>query len=254
VSRPVQRGSASIEHPEYWWFRARAGLLHAALAEYLGDPERLLDVGSADGPSVGWMESRSRFTVDLDPRGLQGGRGVCASALALPFDDDTFDVVGAFDVIEHCEPESQAMQELVRVLVPGGRLLISVPAYQWAWSDHDVLAGHYRRYTKPRLLRAARASGLDVVRATYAFGSVFPFFAAERAVRRLRPRAADAEQRLPSVSPALDRLLMGLTSAEQRFLRSRDVPWGSSVLMAAVKPHRAGRAHTQVSASEPRRG
>jgi SAM-dependent methyltransferase len=182
------------------------------------------------------MESRLRITVDLDPRGLEVGRGVCASALALPFSDEAFDVVGAFDVLEHCEPESQAMDELVRVLAPGGRLLMSVPAYQWAWSDHDVHAGHYRRYTKSRLVRAAERGGLSVLRATYAFGSVFPFFAAERGVRRLRRGGGGDAQRLPAVSTPMDRVLMGLTGAERAFLRNHDVAWGSSVLLAAVKP------------------
>ena len=111
---------------------------------------------------------------------------MCTSALALPFRDGSFDLVGAFDVVEHCEPEAQALGELARVLEPGGRLLLSVPAYQWAWSDHDVRAGHYRRYTRPRLLAAVRAAGFEVDRCTYGFAGVFPMFAAERA----RPPAA----------------------------------------------------------------
>ena len=127
-----------------------------------------------------------RFAVDLDPRGLVPGTGVCASALALPFADATFDVVGAFDVIEHCDPEAAAVAELARVLEPGGRLLVSVPAYQWAWSDHDVRAGHHRRYTLPRLVTAVEGAGFRVLRATYGFAAVFPMFAAERAIRRLR--------------------------------------------------------------------
>jgi SAM-dependent methyltransferase len=230
------RGSASLEQPEYWWYRARSGLLRAVLADYVGSPGRLLDVGSADGPSVGWMPAEVRVPMDIDPRGLPEGRGVCASALSLPFSDETFDVVAAFDVLEHCEPESVAMRELTRVLVPAGRLLMSVPAYQWAWTDHDVRASHYRRYTKTRLLHAVERAGLTVQRSTYAFGSVFPFFAAERVAHRVRPQRAGQAPRLPSVSPAVERVLMGLTGAEQRVLRKHDVPFGSSVVVVAVKP------------------
>jgi hypothetical protein len=124
------------------------------------------------------------------------------------------------------------------VLSPGGRLLASVPAYQWAWSDHDVRAGHYRRYTLPRLVAAVEAAGLTVRRSTYAFTGVFPFFAAERAARRLRRgRGDDAGQRgLPQVPPTLDRVLTGLSSMEARALRRRDLPFGSSVFLAAEKP------------------
>jgi SAM-dependent methyltransferase len=235
----TQSGSSSIREPEYWWYRARTELLQAALGEFLGSPRRLLDVGSADGPSVSWMRGdHERFAIDLDPRGLTPGTGVRASALALPFGTGTFDVVGAFDVIEHCEPEEQALAELARVLTPGGRLLASVPAYQWAWSDHDVRAGHYRRYTLPRLVAAVEGAGLNVRRSTYAFAGVFPFFAAERVARRLRRgRGGDpAAQGLPRVPSTIDRVLTGLSSAEARALRRRDLPFGSSVFLAAEKP------------------
>ena len=239
VSQPTQSGSSSIREPDYWWYRARTELLQAALGDFLGSPRRLLDVGSADGPSVSWMHGEhERFAIDLDPRGLRPGSGVRASALALPFGDGTFDVVGAFDVIEHCEPEAQAVSELARVLSPGGRLLASVPAYQWAWSDHDVRAGHYRRYTLPRLVAAVEAAGLTVRRSTYAFAGVFPFFAGERVARRLRRGVAPggAPQGLPRVSPTLDRVLTGLSSVEARALRRTDLPFGSSVFLAAEKP------------------
>ena len=227
-------GSASIDQPDYWWYRARSELLRAALGDHVAG-QRVLDVGSADGPSVPWLRGSPHVTVDLDPRGLRPGEGVCASALALPFRDGSFDLVSAFDVVEHCEPEAQALAELARVLAPGGRLLLSVPAYQWAWSDHDVRAGHHRRYTRPRLVAAVSAAGFDVRRASYGFAGVFPIFAAERLARRIR-RADAGDGRLPEPSPLVERVLMGLSRAEARWLRRRDAAFGSSVFLAADKP------------------
>ena len=236
MSPVAQSGSSSIGQPDYWWYRARTDLLRAALGDFLDSPRRLLDVGSADGPSVSWMQgAHERFAIDLDPRGLVPGSGVCASALALPFGDGTFDVVGAFDVIEHCDPEAQAVSELARVLRPGGRLLASVPAYQWAWSDHDLQAGHQRRYTRPRLTRLVEGSGMQVQRATYAFTGVFPIFVAERVRRRIGP-TSEGDTRLPQVSPRADRLLMRLCAMDARALRRSDLPFGSSVFLVAVKP------------------
>ncbi|UYM06531.1 class I SAM-dependent methyltransferase [Solicola gregarius] len=235
----AQSGSASLEQPDYWWYRARRDLLEATLASYLPESATVLDVGSADGPSVDWMRGPQRrvVTLDLLPDGLTPGEGVCGSLEALPFADAAFDVVAGFDVVEHCESEATALSELARVLTAGGRMLLSVPAYQWAWSDHDVRAGHYRRYTRRRLVDAVERAGLTVDRATYAFGAVFPLFLAERGVRRVRRQLGKASNaRLTQVSPTMDRVLMGLSRAERSVLASTNVPFGSSVFLAATMP------------------
>jgi SAM-dependent methyltransferase len=216
-------------------------MLKTVLGPYVADPGRLLDVGSADGPSVGWLTASQKVSLDLDPRGLRPPDGVCGSVLALPFADASFEVVSAFDVIEHCEPEADALRELHRVLEPGGRLLASVPAYQWAWSDHDVANGHHRRYTRPRAVTALEDAGFQVCRATYGFAGVFPLFVAERAVRAVRHRLARRTDRpadvvdVPEVGPGLTKALLGLCRWDERVLARRDLPFGSSVFLAAVK-------------------
>ena len=241
---PPAVGSASIAQPRYWWYQARESLLRAALGRYVGEPTWVLDVGSADGPSVGWLRGTGKLiSLDVDPRGLAAG-GVLGSALALPFAAESFDVVAAFDVVEHCDPEATALAELARVLAPGGRLLMSVPAYQWAWTRFDEVNGHHRRYTRGRAVAAVRAAGLDVERATYAFMATFPMFAAERLLRRLRERrsgqgaglAPGEVPPLPQVHPVVERLLMALCRVDARLLARRDLPVGSSVLVVATKP------------------
>lgn len=233
-----QAGSWSLTQPDYWWYGARAELLEVTLGPHLGAPARVLDVGSADGPSVGWLKSRSgRICLDVDPRGLEPGSGLCGSAEALPFPDRSFDAVVAFDVVEHCADQRRALGELARVLRPGGRLLLSVPAYRWAWSDHDVRAGHHTRYTRPRIVREVAGAGLRIDRATYAFTAVFPFFVAERVLRKARARLGrDAEPGVPRVGARADRLLRDLCRLERRLLATRDLPFGSSVFVAAHAP------------------
>jgi SAM-dependent methyltransferase len=234
--------SPSIQQPDYWWYRARSDLLRTVLGPYVGSAARILDVGSADGPSVGWLTAAHKVSLDLDPRGLRPPAGICGSVLALPFADGAFEVVGAFDVLEHCEPEDRALSELHRVLEPGGRLLLSVPAYQWAWTDHDVANGHYRRYTRSRALAALVTAGFEVVRATYGFASVFPAFVADRGARALRHRIAAVRGsgradvvEVPAIGPTAERLLLGLCRLDEHVLARRDLPFGSSLFVAAVR-------------------
>jgi SAM-dependent methyltransferase len=236
-SLPVaeQPQSPSMAQPDYWWYRARSGLLRTVMEPHLGNQGLVLDVGSADGPSVAWMrDGGDRISVDLDLSALSPG-DVCASAMALPFHDGAFDVVAAFDVLEHCDDEGLAVREFARVLRRGGRLLIAVPAYEWAWTQFDTDIGHHRRYTRRRLTRALEAQGLQVQRASYMFAGTLPMFAAQRLMTKLQRAKTEPATTLPEVSPAVEKLLMGLCRVDQRLLRGRNLPFGSSVVAIAVR-------------------
>jgi SAM-dependent methyltransferase len=240
-------GSPSLHQPDYWWYQARGRLLRTTFDGLLSAHDdgqlRSLDVGSADAVDSFWEGRSARVLyVDPDPRGLGPG-GICAQLPELPFADSTFDVVTAFDVIEHCRSETAAIDEVFRVLAPGGLFLMSVPAYQWAWTDFDVTNGHHRRYTRRRVLRAAERSGFRPLRATHAFAAVFPAFAAQRVLEQLtersskgpRPTAADPVKLAP-VSAGLQRLLLWLCRLDERALARHDLAFGSSILLAAQKP------------------
>jgi SAM-dependent methyltransferase len=168
--------------------------------------------------------------LDIDREGLRPG-GVCASARRLPFADATFDVVTAFDVIEHFKDDRAVVGEMCRVAKPAGRLLVSVPAYQWAWSSHDEAAGHYRRYTRRRLLSLLTDAGLQLDRVTYAFSATFPFFAGERLFGRIR--GSVHRPTAPPLPEPLQRMLSGLARLDAAALRRFDLPFGSSLLVAA---------------------
>lgn len=226
--------SGSLVNATYWWYVARAELLEVALGDVVPDGGVVVDIGSADGPSVGWLRARvRRIPLDIDPLVLPPG-GVCASAMNLPFADGALDAVSAFDVIEHFKAESALLAELHRVVRPSGRLLLSVPAYRWAWSSHDVAAGHHRRYTRRRLVAALTDAGFVPDRVTHAFASTFPLFAADRLRERLlgSPVHRVAVDALPTW---VERMLVRCAKVDAWLLRFGDLPFGSSILATAVR-------------------
>ena len=127
------------------------------------------------------------------------------------------------------------MAEMTRVLSQNGRLLLSVPAYQWAWTEFDEAAGHVRRYTRRRLVAAVEQAELRVLRVSHVFAGTLPVFTAARVARRLRPRSTGQEGTLPEVRPLVERGLLAACRTESRMLRRHDLPFGSSVVIAAVK-------------------
>ena len=96
-------------------------MLRTVLQPYVGSPERLLDVGSADGPSVGWLNAGQLASLDLDPRGLRPPSGICGSVLALPFADASFDAVVCCVSVDYLVRPVEVFADVARVLRPGGR-------------------------------------------------------------------------------------------------------------------------------------
>lgn len=230
-----QPSSGSITAPGYWWYQARAELLQVVFGPLVPAGAVLVDVGSADGPSVGWLDRRARrISLDVDPSGLQRG-GVCASAAALPFAEGGLAAVSVFDVVEHFADDRALAHELFRVLEPGGRIFVSVPAYSWAWSTFDVQAGHHRRYTRRRVTGLLESVGFRVDRATYAFAATLPLFAADRLRAKLKRSTGErvAASKLP---PRASAALLGLCRLDEVLLRRMDLAFGSSVFVAAHRP------------------
>jgi len=174
-----------------------------------------------------------------DALGFSRGRGhrrlAGGDLMLLPFRSCSFDVVSALDVIEHVPDDRRALQEISRVLRPGGILVASVPAYQFLWGPHDDALHHYRRYAGPRFTELVNGSGLRVEKQTYLLSALFPVAAAVRLAPRGRP-AESPTAALPRVPAVLNRALIGFQAAELALARRLSLPFGLSLLAVARKP------------------
>jgi SAM-dependent methyltransferase len=240
-----ERWTFEVEE-EHWWYRGRRRVL-AAVLDRLALPAdlRILDAGCGSGRNMVDLARRGRvWGVELAPSSLEVAVArqvgeVCPGSLeeVLPFEDGSFDLAVALDVLEHVGDDTFALRELARVVRPAGHLILTVPQYTWLWGENDVLAHHHRRYTRAGLVERVAETGWTVERLT-AFNTVLLApIAAVRFVQRVRRRSAPSSDlgRTPGgvVNEALERVL----GAEASWIRrGRDLAAGVSLLAVLRRP------------------
>lgn len=236
---------AALEGANFW-FRARNRLLLWALGRYCAGFRDYLEIGCGtgyvlQGVAAAFPDARLTATeVFTTGLGFASGRVPRASFLQMdarriPFESE-FDVVGAFDVIEHIAEDEAVLAQAWRALRPGGHLLLTVPQHAWLWSPSDDYAHHERRYARADLHRKVEAAGFRIVRSTSFVALLLPALLAARLQSRRNVQAYDprAELRLPG---ALNAALYGILRIEAALIRlGLDLPAGGSRLLVARKP------------------
>lgn len=154
----------------HWWWVGRRQLLKQLLNKV--NPKKVLDIGCGTGETLTFVRSlypkADLFGIDTSDVAIKfakkrGHRNIVkATALKLPFPDNTFDTVLFLDVLEHIKSDAQALSESKRVLKPGGTIIITAPALQFIWSKHDTMQDHVRRYTRRRIRYLSQKIGLKI--------------------------------------------------------------------------------------------
>ncbi|MBP6786032.1 MAG: class I SAM-dependent methyltransferase [Candidatus Promineofilum sp.] len=228
----------------HWWYVGMRRITLALLDEAYGRSDlRILDAGSGTGAAMSYLARYGRVTgIDLSPLALAFCRERAlsrlsqASVTALPFADASFDLVTSFDVLYHraVGDYRHALREFHRVLRPGGRLLLRLPAHDRLRGRHDVVIHTARRFSKSELSTSLHENGFVVERLTYANTLLFPAAVAKRMLEPWLPATPSHSDVTPN-SPWLDQVLSAVLGLEACWLRRRDLPFGLSVVALAHK-------------------
>jgi SAM-dependent methyltransferase len=226
----------------HWWFAGRRRIIASFVEQIcreLGTPRpHILDVGCGTGANLELLGKYGDAEgVDVSEaalafcraRGLENVK--LGEAEKLPYADNSFDLVTGLDVVEHLDDDVAGLSEMRRVLKPGGRALLFVPAFMFLWGVQDDISHHRRRYTIPGLRRAVEAAGFEVERTTYANISFFAPILAGRALMKVTGLKPASENNI-NVS-ALNGVLGRILGAESFFLRRMNFPFGVSALCVA---------------------
>jgi len=249
MMNPAEFANIAALEENFWWFRGMRRILFRLLDPIAESHKfaRVLEAGCGTGHLSRMLEQRYGWKMtplDLAPEGLEWGRQLGVQRMvqgditALPFADSSFDALVSMDVIVHLPlgQEHKPFGEFIRVLRPGGMLILRVSALDILKSRHSQFAHERQRFTKGRLLRMAAAHRLKVLRCSFANSLLMPVALAK--FRLYEPfLSGPPESGVQAVSPWLDRLLYLALAAEAGWLGAGlDFPVGQSLILIAEKP------------------
>ncbi|WP_416049426.1 class I SAM-dependent methyltransferase [Cupriavidus basilensis] len=227
-----------------FWFRSRNELIIWALRKYFPGLESFLEVGCGTGFVLSGVSRAFPDARVVGSEIFSDGLAFAAArvnraqflqmdARRIPYVDE-FDLVAAFDVIEHIDEDEVVLENLCRAIRPGGGLLITVPQHQWLWSAADTYACHVRRYSAQDILEKLVRAGFEIIRTTSFMSLLLP------AMLFSRQRAGSPEDFDPlaefEISSTLNWTLKAILSLERQLIRlGVNYPVGGSRLVIARK-------------------
>lgn len=230
----------------HWWYEARRQILASLIKNLpLKSSPDIMEAGCGPGANLGMLSDFGvvhAFEPDSfalkychDKSGISEERLKQGFLPApIPF-DKSFDLIGAFDVIEHVEEDAASLKALFEKTKPGGYALFTVPAYMFLWSQHDVVNHHKRRYTKKQFESLLSGSGFQVDVISYYNMFLFPLVAGIRFLKKALKIKDKPDETLPRLA-IINKILFLIFSCEKFLIGKIPLPFGVSILAVCRRP------------------
>lgn len=229
-----------------FWFRSRNKLLMWVIKKYCPNFQSLLEIGCGTGYVLSGISKKfphsNLFGSEIFTAGLSFAserlplvKLMQMDARNIPFENE-YDVIGAFDVLEHIKEDEEVLSQVYSALKPEGVMLLTVPQHAWLWSPIDEYSCHERRYAAKDLHQKFEAAGFSVIRSTSFVTTLLPAMMISRfKTKKVSDKQFDAAAEL-NISPWLNSLFTRMLSAEVALIKAGiNFPVGGSRLVIAKK-------------------
>ena len=228
---------------KHWWFVTRKNIVLDFIDRYLtkSDQIKVLDIGCGSGLMLNALEEVGQtFGMDMSDEAISFSKEIFNGRVEkgalpdqLPYQENYFDLITALDVIEHIDNDVDSISAIRSLLVPGGKVVFTVPAYMFLWSAHDEMNEHKRRYTLPELNKKLVQAGFTVEKISYYNTFLFPVVFLVRMLNNVLKRDGASDMDMPG--SALNYVLKKIFGIEKYLLRVFNLPFGVSVLAVVRK-------------------
>lgn len=218
---------------DHFWFDVRRKWIFDKIKKFKRPPATFLEVGCGTGNVSSYLSSRGysvtgcEYSEEAIKLGWPGFNIIKADARNLPFVDESFDMVGLFDVIEHFEDDLYIINEAKRILTKKGIMVITVPANEELWSDYDIKSFHKRRYNKKTLVEVLSKAGLQVLLVEYMFMSLY------LPMKYIRNKNQNDDPF--KINKYVNKFLKILFNIERKLSQLCSLPFGTSLIAIAQK-------------------
>lgn len=227
----------------HWWFQGRRRLLKSLLSRNeIQKNCPLVDIGCGVGSNLSLLLSLGFMAVGMDSEiyslSLAKRRFpeiplINADLLKLPLKTNSVELIMATDILEHLQDDILGIKEIYRVLRQEGKVVLTVPAFQFLWGIQDDVGKHQRRYSKKQLKEKMEREGFKILRFSYFnFFLFFPILLARRLIHLFSLRI-DSENKINA--PLINFFLKGIFSLESSILKYGSFPFGVSIFCIAQK-------------------